>query len=261
MSTTNPNIDALTRVPAQSTLTATPASLRCINSYVPPSPDASVRRATLRDHPYIYELAKRHSNAIGFVPGEGIKKYIEQECVTLSRFRGQHAGYLLARHFHSGDRSIRHIVQAAISFDAQRLGNGLALVADLATAAKRSGQSILQCWCRESLDANHFWSAAGFVAVARRHASTGRKSPCLLWRRPLDPLGVETLRRIPRQHRLHGPGGIWISQGEGLQPQIELLNGHPYDDHVAHVEADHGGIVDDHSRCAALILPPDALAA
>jgi hypothetical protein len=27
------------------------------------------------------------------------------------------------------------------------------------------------------------------------------------------------------------------------------------------VETIHGGIVDDHSRCAALILPPDALAA
>ncbi len=185
---------------------------------------SDIRAATSADLAFVKHLANRNSNAIGFVPTAGLLNYLDAGCITITNENDAEAGYILARPRVAGATYIRPIVQAAVCFDARRRRHALSLVNDLARAAFISGQLLLQCWCREELEANDFWRAAGFIAVARRHAGTGRGKPCILWRRPTCTAGTRVLAAISPTHRAFGPGGRWTSSTTAVLPTTELLD-------------------------------------
>lgn len=198
-----------------------------------------IRVATSKDLAFIKHLAARNSNAVGFIPDAGVLNYVDAGCVTITRENDDEAGYLLARPREAGRAYIRPIVQAAVCFDARRRRHALSLVDDLARAAFVSGQLLLQCWCREELEANDFWQAAGFIAVARRHAGSARGKPCILWRRPLSTAATAVLATISPTHRVFGPGGRWLDSTTAVLPTTELLELSPLTAVALHDDGRH----------------------
>lgn len=150
-------------------------------------PEHAVRRATLRDLAFIRALAKRHCNAVGFIPDEGLSVYVERGDVRLAHENGDAAGYVLGRPRFRWNPDMRPIFQAAVAMDAQRRHHGLSLISYIAEEATRDGQLALQAICREGLDANEFWPAAGFVEIGRLHPWTARKKDLIVWRKLLTP--------------------------------------------------------------------------
>jgi len=96
--------------------------------------------------------------------------------------------------------------------DAQRRKHGLNLLAELERTARADGIAMLQCWCRQSLDANEFWKAAGFVKVALRDVGAKRQSPCILWRRPLLILPTSTIVELPTNTRNQAGRGETVAR-------------------------------------------------
>jgi hypothetical protein len=215
--TIDPNTNDAPAVNAQ----ATPGRSHSWNVHAAP---AGIRPATDDDLLFVKHLAARTSNAVGFVPTGGLLNYVAAGCVTITEENDDEAGYLLARPRVAGLPFIRPIVQAAVCFDARRRRHALTLVDDLARAAFLSGQLLLQCWCREELEANDFWRAAGFIAVARRHSGTARRAACILWRRPLTTAATAVLATMSPTHRVFGPGGRWLDSSTAVLPTVELLD-------------------------------------
>jgi N-acetylglutamate synthase-like GNAT family acetyltransferase len=165
------------------------------------------RLARSRDLKYILSLARKFSNAVGFLPAAAIEKRIELDQVAIALENSEPCGYLLHADKLAGAGHILPIYQAAVQMDAQRRGRGLELIDQLAAGALSKRQSMLQCWCRQTLDANEFWKAAGFVAVALRDVNAARQSPCILWRKPLVQMTAATLIETTPNTRNHSGGG------------------------------------------------------
>lgn len=145
-----------------------------------------IRIATNHDHLYIDALAKKFSNAVGFIPNAALEKYIELGGVQIGLENGEPAGYILSRGYLRWCIAMRPITQAAVQFDAQRRHVGLELVARAEAHAREAGQIAIQACCREGLAANDFWKAAGFREICQLNPRAARKKQIIVWRKPLS---------------------------------------------------------------------------
>lgn len=168
---------------------------------------ATTRLAKPKDFTYVKDLAKRFTDAVGFLPAEAVRTRIDRAQVRIALENGDPCGYVLEGTQLQHAKHIRPIFQAAVQMDAQRRHHGLKLIEEICSTAAASHQTIVQCYCRQTLDANSFWKAAGFVAVALRHVNATRGAPCILWRRPLHIMTASTLLEIPANPRNHAAGG------------------------------------------------------
>lgn len=169
-----------------------------------------IRVATAADLRFVRDLQLRFSNQIGFIPPTATQREIEWGHVFHAALNDDDAGFLLVQPALSGQRTTAAIIQAAVRMDAQRQKIGLALVAAIAAKAQAAGSTILQCFCRADLEANLFWKAAGFEAVATRRGGNKHDQNCTLWRKPLRK-GVNTAFPLPVSKN-RGPGGKFTSQ-------------------------------------------------
>lgn len=176
------------------------------------------RIATSRDVKFITHLAKRFANELGFIPFEGLQKRIDLSQCILGLENEEPAGYVLAPLKLATAPIVRPIFQAAVCMDAQRRRLGLMLIDRVCREAKDAGQSIVQCWCREDLEANEFWKIAGFEAVALRATATARKRACILWRKPVSIVSPDLLHQRPQTSRVQGPGGLWMKGTHDVSP-------------------------------------------
>lgn len=165
------------------------------------------RVALMRDARYVRHLQKVFNEQLGFLSDGAVIERIRQGNVSLALENGEPAGYLLGATEISAAKHIRPVFQAAVQMDAQRRHHGLALLNDLTTAAISHKQTIIQCFCRQNLEANDFWRAAGFVPVALRDVNAARQQPCILWRKPLARMTAETLLWMPPNARNQTGGG------------------------------------------------------
>jgi hypothetical protein len=149
------------------------------------APDSRILTARPAHLRFVRHLARLHANAVGFIPAAGLEKYLERGDVTLCLQNDDPAGYLLGRPAFRWQPLMTPITQAAVCFDAQRRHLGLALVDQLAAASQQRGQLALQAICRQGLDANAFWLAAGFEDVGHLHPWTARKKELIVWRKQL----------------------------------------------------------------------------
>ncbi len=150
-----------------------------------PNPTVATRIATAADQTYIDDLAKKFSNEVGFIPRVALEKYIELGGIELALENEQPAGYILSRGYLRWCIAMRPITQAAVQFDAQRRHVGLELVSRAETHAREVGQIAIQACCREGLDANDFWKAAGFREICRLDPRASRNKQIIVWRKPL----------------------------------------------------------------------------
>jgi len=164
-----------------------------------------IRTATQADYAFIKDIQNKHRDEIGFIPPGATQREIEWGHILFAEENDDDAGFLLVQPTLGGQRTTAAIIQAAVRMDARRMKIGLALVAAIAAKAKSAGSTILQCWCRNDLDANMFWHAAGFHHIATRKGGTIKGIPCALWRLPLN-IPADALSILPAEGR-NGPGG------------------------------------------------------
>lgn len=174
---------------------------------------------------YVVSLQRRFTEQLGFVPRAAVIQRLKSHQVLIALENGEPAGFLLGATAVSNALHIRPIYQAAVQMDAQRRRHGLELLDQLSTAALSHGQSMLQCFCRQELEANDFWRAAGFVKIALRDVNASRGEPCLLWRKPLVKMSAATLLEIPANVRNHAGGGRSVRAHDYRRlPMLELFD-------------------------------------
>ena len=183
---------------------------------------AAVRTATAADLRVVIDLARRFSNQIGFIPETQLEEDIAAGSIIITLENDTPAGYMLARPGLATFRECRPIFQTAVYLDAQRRHHGLALLQDIETTTRHAGKHVLQCMCREELESNFFWKAAGFVPIGRRTAVNARKQPLILWRKALTHHGRTLIHALPQEYRPTRPGGRWTTADDPRrQPPIE----------------------------------------
>jgi N-acetylglutamate synthase-like GNAT family acetyltransferase len=171
-----------------------------------------IRIAKPNDLEFILDLAKKHTNQIGFIPRQATETYLAWRQIAIAMENDQPAGYLLHKHNVGDLPGVTAIHQAAICYDLRRRHLGMELVAHVRMRAALAGNAMLQLWCRGDIEANEFWRAAGFEAMGLRDGGTGRDIPHILWRIP-----VATHARLdaPISQRRRGRAGVPFNRTPG----------------------------------------------
>lgn len=179
----------------------------------------AVRLATARDLPFMLTLAKRWTDAVGFLPREAVDWYVSAGSVRICVENGDSAGYLLTRDHLASSPAIRPILQAAVCLDAQRRYHGLRLVDSVIRDARSAGRKILQLKCREAIEANQFWRAAGFELVGHQDAGGRRGGRICVWSYLVSPISAaDLILKTVERHR--GPGGFFSSKPLVITPAV-----------------------------------------
>ncbi len=129
-----------------------------------------VSRASDADLAYVVSLQKKNHEALGFIPRVALAEKIELGRIWLARENGEPAGFL---HHGTLARPEVRIFQAAIQYDARRRHHGLALVSNLLHRAQTAGARGVSLRCLDFLDANDFWTAAGFNLIGTEPGARG----------------------------------------------------------------------------------------
>lgn len=117
------------------------------------------------DLDYILGLMAQNTDALGFIPTEGVKRYIMHEnyIVQLSP-NGKRVGYMLHGVPTSG--GVLTVAQHVIECDLRQRGYGMDVVRVLVARAQTANCRAIVLKCAEGLPANAFWMAAGFEHTA-----------------------------------------------------------------------------------------------
>lgn len=188
-------------------------------------PKNTTRQARTSDRKYIRALAKKFSEQLGFLPDEAIRNRIDQGCVQICIENGEPAGYLLHAPELASAPHILPIFQAAVQLDAQRRQHGFALVEELQLLAHEQAQTIIQCKCRQELEANAFWEAMGFIAVAIEDTAAVRGQPKIIWRKPIVRMTAATLLEMPDNPRNQTGGGRSVGRHDYARlPMLTIMS-------------------------------------
>lgn len=133
------------------------------------NPDLAVR--------YVADLAKKNSEALSFIPTPRLEQYACAGQMLVALDNDEPCGFIV---FGAGWPQLR-VYQACIQYDTRRRDYGMALVGELVRLGREAGHTDVRLWCASDLDANAFWSAAGFVRRAERAGGTRRGRRHVLW--------------------------------------------------------------------------------
>lgn len=160
-------------------------------------PCTPIRIATTYDKAFVDDLAIQFSNALGFIPNQALDWYLSAGCVRLGLENGEPAGYILSREYLRWNRAMRPITQAAVCMDAQRRHLGLAILSDLEDHARSAGQIATQACCREGLESNAFWEAAGYQLICKLDPQSARARHVNVWRKQITPYRPTWFEVVP----------------------------------------------------------------
>jgi hypothetical protein len=135
----------------------------------------TIREGMLDDLKWIDSLQKKQSRELGFLPWKALEGKIKLGQVLIAMCIGKPAGYLIA-----ADRYMKRDELGLITqMNVDPLYRGQLVAAALLQAQfDRSayGCKLYSCWCAQDLEANRFWEAMGFTAIAYR---SGGKKPVM----------------------------------------------------------------------------------
>lgn len=134
----------------------------------------SIRTATKEDLLYIEHEARRHSNAIGFVPTLALADHIERRNIRILTVNGQRAGYMLSG---GGKRRPYRLIQVAITTELWRLGYGSLLIHEARRTASARPMSTMTATIRDGLPMLSVAETTGAHRTATHHRPTARKRP------------------------------------------------------------------------------------
>ncbi len=152
---------------------------------VPRTPIA-VRVATMDDLPFLDALQKKHSRALGYFPTKQFEGYIEGGHVLIAEESStslpKPLGYVISKDRYLKRDELGVIYQLCVAPDHQR---GLIGASLIKAVFERSayGCRLYCCWCAQDLAANHFWESLGFVPIAFRAGSTGKRRVHIFWQK------------------------------------------------------------------------------
>ncbi|HEV2296750.1 MAG TPA: GNAT family N-acetyltransferase [Tepidisphaeraceae bacterium] len=144
----------------------------------------AIRTATMDDLPFLDELQKQHSKALGFFPRAQMEGYVENGWVLIAEDAAtkQRLGYCASRDRYLKRDELGVIYQLCVAPGQQRGLIGATLVKEVFERAAY-GCRLFCCWCAQDLEANYFWESMGFVPIAFRAGSTGKKRVHIFWQR------------------------------------------------------------------------------
>jgi ribosomal protein S18 acetylase RimI-like enzyme len=138
---------------------------------------------------YAEELHKKNSDALGFIPRSRLESYERNGQILIQKEGGDECGYLI---FGKGWPYLR-IYQACIDYDVRRQKHGFSLVSKLVKEAGKRHEKIL-LRCRENLEANIFWEAAGFSLLRSEPGGKRRNKNINVWQLDIkNPLQMSLL--------------------------------------------------------------------
>lgn len=147
----------------------------------------AIRVAMMDDLPFLDELQKQHSKALGFFPRAQMEGYVRNGWVLIAEDQAtrQPVGYCASRDRYLKRDELGVIYQLCVAPGVQRKLVGASLIK---AVFERSayGCRLYCCWCAQDLDANHFWESLGFVPIAFRAGSTGKKRVHIFWQKRID---------------------------------------------------------------------------
>ncbi|HEV2292657.1 MAG TPA: GNAT family N-acetyltransferase [Tepidisphaeraceae bacterium] len=144
----------------------------------------AIRTATMSDLPFLDAMQKKHSRALGYFPTKQFEGYIEMGGVLVAEAEGMPVGYCISRDRYLKRDELGVIYQLCVAPGDQRKLIGASLIK--ATIERSAyGCRLYCCWCAQDLDANYFWESMGFVPIAFRAGSTGKKRVHIFWQRPI----------------------------------------------------------------------------
>ena len=165
--------------------------------------ETHLRPATTQDVKFLEHLQRVYPNAIGFLPRMALDHYTAAGCAKIAIENGDPAGFILGSKRLRWQPLLRPIYQAAVAMDATRRHHGLALLAEIEAEARAAGQLGLQANCAAELEANEFWRAAGFIAIACLTPPNARKRDVICWRKPLATRVPLWFSQLPQRAGRH----------------------------------------------------------
>jgi len=134
----------------------------------------AILTATPSDLLYIEHEARRHSNAIGFVPRAALADHIDRRNIRLLLVNAQRAGYMLSG---GGDRRPYRLIQVAITSELWRLGYGSLLIHDARRTASTRLMPMMTATIRDGLPMLAVAENTGAHRTATNSHPTARNRP------------------------------------------------------------------------------------
>jgi hypothetical protein len=209
---------------------------------VAPRVAIATRVAMMADLPFLDALQKQHSKALGFFPRAQMEGYVQNGWVLVAEPSTEYSvpsteakplGYVISRDRYLKRDELGVVYQLCVVPGHQR---GLIGASLIRAVFERSayGCKLYCCWCAQDLAANHFWESLGFVPIAFRAGSTGKRRVHIFWQRRINVDDVSTAYWYPfqtnagaiREDRLVfpiPPGTHWTEvQAIALPPQTDM---------------------------------------
>jgi hypothetical protein len=160
----------------------------------------NMRLATMEDVPALDALQKKHGRALGFFPRAQMEGYVRNQWVLIAQDvgSGEVLGYCASRDRYLKRDELGIIYQLCVASGVQRKLVGAALVREVFERSAY-GCRLYCCWCAQDLAANHFWEAMGFVPIAFRAGSSGKKRVHIFWQKRIVAGDSETKWWYPSQ--------------------------------------------------------------
>lgn len=171
-----------------------------------------------KDVLFLDHLQKKFSHQVGFLPKVALEAHIARGKVSIALENDEPAAYLLGKGNYLRDPHFGIIYQAAVSYDARRRLIGTALVQHFMDVMEPNIR-LIGLWCAQDIEANEFWNACGFEAIAARHGSRRKGRVHIFWVGRTPGKGAREPLRYPKVTR----GGLMREQREvyGLEPGDE----------------------------------------
>lgn len=172
----------------------------------------SVRPATSGDLPFIDALQKQHSKQLGYFRTKQFEEYIAMGAVLIAEEpppspsaasggglgRGKPVGYVISRDRYLKRDELGVIFQLCVTPGEQRKLVGAELIRTV-FARSAYGCRLYCCWCAQDLEANHFWQSLGFLPIAFRAGSKGKRRVHIFWERRIREGDATTPYWFPAQ--------------------------------------------------------------
>jgi hypothetical protein len=228
-----------------------------MNEIIPKNP-ISIRPAVSSDLAFIDSLQRMHSDRVGWMQTKALETKIEKGEILVaervqgsgSRVPGQEAvfpgpgtlnpeplGYCIGqdRYFKREDVGIVYQLNVAPGNQRGLVGASL-LKAQFEKSAY--GCRLYCCWCAQDIEANRFWEAMGFIALAFRAGSEKKSRVHIFWQRRIRSGDETTPYWFPsqtnggsiREDRLVlpiQPGEHWSDAKPMFLPQAEHVKALP----------------------------------
>jgi hypothetical protein len=166
----------------------------------------TTRVATMADLPFMDALQKKHSKQLGYFPTKQFQSYIEGGHVLIAQevtgysllVTGEESvasnkeqvtsntlGYIISKDRYLKRDELGVIYQLCVVPGSERKLVGASLIK---AVFERSayGCRLYCCWCAQDIEANRFWESLGFVPLAFRAGSSGKRRVHIFWQRRID---------------------------------------------------------------------------